>query len=114
MFTRTRALALSALVAVSAIAGAPAAANAGDLKIKIQIGGGQAYGYGPGYGYGYGYGYRHCTPGKAIHKARSLGLHKVSVSRVGWKAVVVEGRKFGQKHTIAFGAAPHCPVKYWS
>lgn len=108
MFTRTRAFALSALVALSAVAAAPATANAGDLKIKIQIGGG----YGPGYGYGYGY--KHCSPGNAIYKAKSLGLHKVYVSKVGWKGVVVKGKKFGQPHTIAFGAAPHCPVKYWS
>ncbi len=111
MLSKTRTLALSALIAFSAIAAAPSAANAGDIKIDIHFGAG----FGPGFGFGPGYGNgpQHCTPGKALYKAKSMGLKKAYVAKASWKGVVVKGKKFGQHKTIAFGKAPYCPVKYW-
>lgn len=113
MLTKTKTLALSALIAFSAIAAAPSAANAGDIKIDVHFGTGFGPGFGYGPGYGYGYGNKHCTPGKALYKAKSMGLKKAYVANASWKGVVVKGKKFGQKKTIAFGKAPYCPVKYW-
>lgn len=109
MFATTRTLALSALVAFSALAAAPSVANAGDIKIDIHFGGGFGHVLGPG-----GWGPKHCTPGKALYKAKSMGLKKAYVSKANWTGVVVKGKKFGQKKVIAFGKAPHCPIKYWS
>jgi len=111
MFNKTKTLALSALIAFSAIAAAPSAASAGDIKIDVHFGTG--FGSGFGYGPGYGYGYKHCSPGKALHKAKSMGLKKAYVSKANWKGVTVKGKKFGQKKIVAFGSAPNCPVKYW-
>lgn len=115
MLNKTKTLALSALIAFSAIAAAPSAANAGDIKIDVHFGAGfgPGFGFGPGYGYGYGYGYKHCTPGKALYKAKSMGLKKAYVAKANWNGVVVKGKKFGHKKVVAFGNAPFCPVKYW-
>jgi hypothetical protein len=111
MFNKTKTLALSALIAFSAIAAGPSAANAGDIKIDVHFG----TGFGPGFGFGpgYGYGYKHCSPGKALYKAKSMGLKKAYVAKANWKGVTVKGKKFGQKKIVAFGSAPNCPVKYW-
>ncbi|MCR5855472.1 hypothetical protein [Mesorhizobium sp. J428] len=111
MFSKTKTLALSALIAFSAIAAAPSAANAGDIKIDVHFG----TGFGPGFGYGpgYGYGYKHCTPSKALYKAKSMGLKKAYVSKANWNGVIVKGKKFGQKKVVAFGKSASCPVKYW-
>lgn len=111
MLNKAKTLALSALIAFSAIAAAPSAANAGDIKIDVHFGSG----FGPGFGFGpgYGYGYKHCTPGKALYKAKSMGLKKAYVAKANWNGVVVKGKKFGHKKVVAFGNAPFCPVKYW-
>ena len=111
MLSKTKTLALSALVAFAAFTAAPSAANAGDIKIDVHFGAG----FGPGFGLGPGYGNgpKHCTPGKALHKAKVMGLKKAYVAKASWNGVVVKGKKFGQKHVIAFGKAPFCPVKYW-
>ncbi len=113
MLNKTKTLALSALIAFSAIAAAPSAANAGDIKIDVHFGSGFGPGFGFGPGYGYGYGYKHCSPGKALYKAKSMGLKKAYVAKANWKGVTVKGKKFGQKKVVAFGSAPNCPVKYW-
>lgn len=109
MLNKTKTLALSALIAFSAIAAAPSAANAGDIKIDVHFG----TGFGSGFGFGPGYGYKHCSPGKALYKAKSMGLKKAYVAKANWKGVTVKGKKFGQKKVVAFGSAPNCPVKYW-
>lgn len=113
MLSKTRTLVLSALVAFSAIAAAPSAANAGDIKIDVHFGAGFGPGFGFGPGYGPGYGYKHCSPGKALHKAKSMGLKKAYVAKANWNGVIVKGKKFGHTKVVAFGKAPYCPVKYW-
>ncbi|MGB3501354.1 MAG: hypothetical protein WBA44_07010 [Mesorhizobium sp.] len=111
MFSTFKTAALSAVLALGAFAAVPSAANAGDVKIGIHFGGpGYGYGYGPGYGYGHGP--KHCTPGKAVHKAKMMGLKKVHVTKANWNGVTVKGKKFGKTRTIAFGKASFCPVKY--
>lgn len=119
MFSKIKTAALSAVIAFGAIAAVPAAANAGDVDVDIHIGGGFGFGggygggWGGGYGGGYGgYGYKACTSGKALHKAKWMGVKKAYVAAVGKHKIVVAGKKNGHYIHVTFGKAPHCPVKW--
>jgi hypothetical protein len=95
---------------------------------SAEVFGGIYYG-GPGFsigissgGYGQGYGRRdrhrphyrgnRCRPGKAVSKARSRGIRRAHVVRVGHRGVVVAGRKWGERVVIGFGRSHRCPVRY--
>lgn len=43
-----------------------------------------------------------CKPGKALHKARGIGVRSAHVDRVGKRYVIVKGRKRGSMVKVAF------------
>ncbi|MCB1387325.1 MAG: hypothetical protein KDJ80_15410 [Nitratireductor sp.] len=56
---------------------------------------------------------RICSPGEAVHKARSQGVRHAHVDRVGNRFVVVSGRKHG--HGILMGIerrSRHCNIAW--
>lgn len=115
MIRKFKTLALAAIVSLGAFAAVPSTASAGDVDIDIHFGQGFGFGFGPGPGWGGGYGpYKpHCMPGKALYKAKSMGLKKAYVHKANWNGVVIKGKKFGQTKVVGFGKHPSCPVKYW-
>ena len=113
MIRKFKTLALAAIVSVGAIAAIPSTASAGNVDIDIHFGQGFGFGYGPGWGGGYGPYKPHCMPGKALYKAKSMGLKKAYVHKANWNGVVIKGKKFGQTKVVGFGKHPSCPVKYW-
>lgn len=46
--------------------------------------------------------YAVCQPGKALHKARDIGVRRAHVDRVGHKYIIVKGRKRGSQVKVAF------------
>lgn len=113
MIRKFKTLALAAIVSVGAVASIPSTASAGNVDIDIHFGQGFGFGYGPGWGGGYGPYKPHCMPGKALYKAKSMGLKKAYVHKANWNGVVIKGKKFGQTKVVGFGKHPSCPVKYW-
>jgi len=113
MIRKFKTLALAAIVSVGAFAAVPSTASAGNVDIDIHFGQGFGFGYGPGWGGGYGPYKPHCMPGKALYKAKSMGLKKAYVHKANWNGVVIKGKKFGQTKVVGFGKHPSCPVKYW-
>lgn len=113
MIRKFQTLALSAVVALGALAAVPSTASAGDIDIDIHFGQGVGFGFGPGWGNGYNPYKQHCMPGKALYKAKAMGLKKAYVHKANWNGVVIKGKKFGQTKVVGFGKAPSCPIKYW-
>lgn len=113
MFTKIKTAALSAIIAFGALAAAPAAANADSLYVTYQNGN-VDFGIKVGNGYsGYnGYGYKACTSGKALHKAKWMGVKKAYVAAVTKKKIVIAGKKNGHNTHVTFGKAPNCPIKW--
>lgn len=54
---------------------------------------------------------RKCSPGRAEAKAEDMGLRRARVVDMDWNRIVVTGRKWGERRTVIFGTAPHCPVR---
>ena len=54
--------------------------------------------------------WRACSPRRALHKARGLGIHRAYVSRVGRNRVVVRGQRRGHTQRAVFANRPSCPV----
>lgn len=53
-----------------------------------------------------------CRPGRALRKARRMGVRRAYVHRVGRRGVVVGGRRYGERVRIGFARAPGCPVRF--
>jgi len=54
----------------------------------------------------------HCSPRKAVHKARRKGLRRAHVVRIGRRGVVVAGRKWGERIVMGFSRNRHCSVRF--
>ncbi len=108
MLTTIKTAALSAFIAFGALAAAPAAANADSLHIVYKNG---DLGFGVNVGHG-PYGYKGCSTGKALQKAKWMGLKKPYVAANGKNKIVVAGKKYGHYKFVTFAKAPGCPVKW--
>lgn len=108
MFGKIKIAAASAIVAFGALAAAPSAANADSLTITYKNGN---FGVGISNGYN-GYGYKSCTSGKALKKAKWMGVKKAHVAAVTKSKIVVAGKKNGNYTYVTFGKAPNCPIKW--
>ena len=53
-----------------------------------------------------------CRPGRALRKARRMGVRRAYVHRVGRRGVVVGGRRYGERVRVGFARAPGCPVRF--
>lgn len=51
-----------------------------------------------------------CTPDRALDKAERLGLRRAFIRDVGRNTIHVSGRRYGERMTVIFARAPHCPV----
>ncbi len=56
--------------------------------------------------------HRTCKPRKALRKARNRGLRRAHIVRVGYRGVIVAGRKWGDRVVIGFGRHRSCPVRF--
>lgn len=54
-----------------------------------------------------------CRPGRALHKARHMGLRRAEIVRAGHRRVVVEGFRHHRPIRVAFANERHCPVIGW-
>ena len=119
MFDKLRAIALTALISLGGIAGVPAAAQAdglylnlgghNDARVGVYVGDRHA----PRWD-------RHasrwerqrsvCTPQRALHMAKRMGLHRTEVRRVTRNTITVSGRDRGHRQVVTFGRGRHCPI----
>lgn len=51
-----------------------------------------------------------CTPDRALDKAERLGVRRAFIRDVGRNTIHVSGRRHGERMTVIFARAPHCPV----
>lgn len=51
-----------------------------------------------------------CSPGRALAKAERLGLRRAWLRDVYRHTIRVSGRRHGERYTVTFARAPHCPV----
>lgn len=119
MFRTIRIAALSALVGLGAIS-VPSAAQADGIyfsfgnsgaRAGVHIGEGGAYGH---RSYRRHHRPRHfahaCSPGRAVYKAKRMGIRHAHVTRVNHRVIRVSGRKHHRYVRVTFARAPHCPV----
>jgi hypothetical protein len=106
--------ALSLLIGFGALSAMPAAANASGIYFEFGNGPRAEHGFRPdGHRRHYrDHGWRRdfCSPRRAVHKARRMGLHRARVARVGHRRSVVRGHRHGYRARIVFARAPRCPV----
>jgi len=121
MFMKTlKSLAIAGTLVVGALASTSGAANAGGGHVNVSFGGpGFHFSIGD-YGRG-GWGHRRhrrphysrtCRPGKALRKARRMGLRRAHIVRVSRRGIVVAGRKWGGRTIVGFGKYRSCPVRF--
>ncbi|PHP64889.1 hypothetical protein CSC94_22155 [Zhengella mangrovi] len=112
MFKTIRTIALSTLVGLGTLAGASTmsatAADAASLslggpggQIEIRFGGGRDHGWRDHRGF--------CSPRKALHKARRMGLHRAHVRFSNRRVIAVSGRTWDGRETMVFANTRHCP-----
>ena len=126
MFDKLRAIALTALISLGGIAGVPAAAQAdglylnlgghNDARVGVYVGDRHA----PRWDRHAPRWDRHdsrwdrqravCTPQRALHKAKRMGLHRTEVRRVTRNTITVSGRDRGHRQVVTFGRGRHCPI----
>ncbi|MEM7300921.1 MAG: hypothetical protein AAF468_07535 [Pseudomonadota bacterium] len=56
--------------------------------------------------------YRFCRPGRALRKARRMGVRRAHIVRASRRGVVVAGRRYGHRIVVGFSRAPRCPVRF--
>ena len=116
----------AAAIAIALAAGAIAStgtASAYDGRIGVGVSG-------PGFYFGFGneprrykrhhrrfhdeFGFERgfCRPRRALRKARSRGLRRAYIARVGHRGVIVKGRKWGERVTVGFANRRGCPVRF--
>ena len=63
-----------------------------------------------------GHGYSHrpvrwCKPGRAVNKARRIGVHRAHVGRISHRRIVVTGYRHGRHVGVVFArASRHCRI----
>jgi hypothetical protein len=118
MFKFIKTAALTALIGVGALGVAPASASG----VYLGLGGGH-HGASVGFYFGDGghsYRGRHwdddyrwqraCTPNRALNKAERMGVRHAYIRNVNRNVIKVSGRSRGERVTVVFARAPHCPV----
>lgn len=88
-------------------AAAPTAASAGGFGATVTIGGGGVEFVGHRHHRRH---YGHCSPGRAVSKARHYGLRHAHVRRVTHRSILVAGRKHHRHALIRFARVRGCPV----
>lgn len=100
--------ALSAFLGLGSLALLPASAQADSLHLGIS-----SHGITVGYGGGHGWGRHACTPGKAISKARHMGVRHARLRNVSRHTIRVSGVRYGHHTNVTFSKARNCPVVHW-
>ncbi len=115
MLKTLKTLTLSAMIALGAAGGLTATTSSASATGIVITGGGHHghFGlyFGDDYGRGWGHGWRrgHCPSGRAVHKARRMGLHRAHIRFRNHRVVAVAGRKHGHHRTFLFANVRHCP-----
>ncbi|MFC3208906.1 hypothetical protein [Aquamicrobium soli] len=105
MLNSIKIAALSAFLGLGALAAVPATAQAANVQIGIST-----HNLNVGYGHGWN---RVCTPGKAVAKARRLGVRHARVRSIGHRTIRVTGTRYGHRVNLTFSKARNCPVVRW-
>lgn len=107
----------AALLAFGSLAAAPA--QAADFAVTVTFGDAQPVHY-KGRGYGRRHGHyrprqrRGCRPGRALRKARAIGVHRARIFEIGPRGTIVHGRRWGRPIKVGIGHARGCPVVFAS
>ena len=102
---------LAALVLASTgIAASAPAANAGGVGFEFSFGGGHGGITVRDHRRHGSWGRGSCRPGKAVRKARHMGVRRASISRVNHRRVVVSGVRHHRSVRVVFANQRHCPV----
>lgn len=115
MFSTTlKAATTAALLAIGTLGVTPV--QAGDLTITFSLGAEPVHYKGRGYGGREGH-YRPrrkraCHPGRALRKARALGVRRARIFMVGPRGTVIHGRRWGRPVKVGIGRVRGCPVVY--
>ena len=54
-----------------------------------------------------------CSPDRALDKAERMGIRRAEVRRVTDRTIRISGRQYGDRVSVTFARAPHCPVIDW-
>lgn len=118
--TALKSTAVAALVTLGSFAAMPA--HAGDFVVGFSFGEVEPAGYrGRGYHGRKDYrrdvrrrrhGRRGCRPGRALRKARAIGVRNARIVDVGPRGTIIFGRRWGQPVRVGIGRVRGCPIVY--